>query len=96
MLPPSSPMRVPSCSAPKTIFVPRKLAPQRRSRQDGRPASRRNRLRDRLQRNHDSLQRLIAQQAATKDELAANDLDLAKAEAQVKQPLPPSKSSCMA
>jgi len=42
-------------------------------------------LRDRLQRNHDSLQRLIAQQAATKDELAANDLDLAKAEAQVKQ-----------
>jgi len=42
-------------------------------------------LRDRLQRNHDSLQRLIAQQAATKDELAVNDLDLAKAEAQVKQ-----------
>jgi HlyD family secretion protein len=42
-------------------------------------------LRDRLQRNHDSLQRLIAQQAATKDELAANDLDLAKADAQVKQ-----------
>ena len=41
--------------------------------------------RDRLQRNHDSLQRLIAQQAATKDELAANDLNLAKAEAQVKQ-----------
>ena len=42
-------------------------------------------LRDRLQRNHDSLERLIAQQAATKDELATNDLDLAKAEAQVKQ-----------
>ena len=42
-------------------------------------------LRDRLQRNHDSLERLIAQQAATKDELAINDLDLAKAEAQVKQ-----------
>ena len=41
--------------------------------------------RDRLQRNHDSLQRLIAQQAATKDELVANDLDLAKADAQVKQ-----------
>ena len=41
--------------------------------------------RDRLQRNHDSLQRLIAQQAATKDELAANDLELARAEAQVKQ-----------
>jgi HlyD family secretion protein len=41
--------------------------------------------RDRLQRNHDSLQRLIAQQAATKDELAANDLELAKADAQVKQ-----------
>jgi HlyD family secretion protein len=42
-------------------------------------------LRDRLQRNHDSLERLIAQQAATKDEVAANDLDLAKAIAQVKQ-----------
>ncbi len=42
-------------------------------------------LRDRLQRNHDSLERLIAQQAATKDELAATDLDLAKANAQVKQ-----------
>jgi HlyD family secretion protein len=41
--------------------------------------------RDRLKRNHDSLERLIAQQAATKDELAANDLDLAKADAQVKQ-----------
>jgi HlyD family secretion protein len=42
-------------------------------------------LRDRLQRNHDSLERLIAQQAATKDELAVNDLNLAKADAQVKQ-----------
>src|ERR1700758_3378125 len=42
-------------------------------------------LRDRLQRNHDSLQRLIALQAATKDELASNDLELAKADAQVKQ-----------
>jgi HlyD family secretion protein len=42
-------------------------------------------LRDRLQRNHDSLERLIAQQAATKDELAVNDLELAKAGAQVKQ-----------
>jgi len=42
-------------------------------------------LRDRLQRNHDSLERLIARQAATKDELAANDLDLGKADAQVKQ-----------
>src|SRR3984893_16983059 len=41
--------------------------------------------RDRLQRNHDSLERLIAQQAATKDELAANDLDLARAAASVKQ-----------
>jgi len=41
--------------------------------------------RDRLKRNHDSLERLIAQQAATKDELAANDMDLAKADAQVKQ-----------
>ncbi len=41
--------------------------------------------RDRLQRNHDALMRLIAQQAATKDELAANDLELGKAEAQVKQ-----------
>jgi HlyD family secretion protein len=42
-------------------------------------------LRDRLQRNHDSLERLISQQAATKDELAANDLELAKANSQVKQ-----------
>jgi HlyD family secretion protein len=41
--------------------------------------------RDRLKRNHDSLERLIVQQAATKDELAANDLDLARADAQVKQ-----------
>jgi HlyD family secretion protein len=39
--------------------------------------------RDRLQRNHDALVRLIAQQAATKDELAANDLDLTKAQAEV-------------
>jgi HlyD family secretion protein len=39
--------------------------------------------RDRLQRNHDALARLIAQQAATKDELAANDLELTKAQADV-------------
>lgn len=39
--------------------------------------------RDRLQRNHDALARLVAQQAATKDELAANDLELAKAQAEV-------------
>jgi HlyD family secretion protein len=39
--------------------------------------------RDRLQRNHDTLARLISQQAATKDELAANDLDLAKAQTEV-------------
>jgi HlyD family secretion protein len=42
-------------------------------------------LRDRLQRKHDSRQRLITQQAATKDELAVNDLELAKADDQVKQ-----------
>jgi len=41
--------------------------------------------RDRLQRNHDALERLIAQQAATKDELAANDLELARAQSQVTQ-----------
>jgi HlyD family secretion protein len=41
--------------------------------------------RDRLQRNHDALERLIAQQAATKDELVANDLELAKAQSQVTQ-----------
>jgi HlyD family secretion protein len=41
--------------------------------------------RDRLQRNHDALERLIKQQAATKDELVANDLDLDKAQAQVTQ-----------
>jgi HlyD family secretion protein len=39
--------------------------------------------RDRLQRNHDSLERLLAQGAATKDELATNNTDLAKAEADV-------------
>jgi HlyD family secretion protein len=39
--------------------------------------------RDRLQRNHDVLQRLIAQQAATNDELTANDLDLTKAQSEV-------------
>ena len=39
--------------------------------------------RDRLQRNHDSLQRLLAQGAATKDELAANELALAKVRADV-------------
>jgi HlyD family secretion protein len=39
--------------------------------------------RDRLQREHDSLERLLAQGAATKDELAANELALAKARADV-------------
>ena len=39
--------------------------------------------RDRAKRNHDALQRLIAQQAATKDELAANELELTKAQAEV-------------
>jgi len=39
--------------------------------------------RDRLQRSHDALVRLIAQHAATNDELAANDLDLTKAQAEV-------------
>jgi HlyD family secretion protein len=41
--------------------------------------------RDRLQKTHDSLERLIAQQAATKEELTANDLELAKAQALVTQ-----------
>jgi HlyD family secretion protein len=41
--------------------------------------------RDRLQKVHDSVQRLIAKQAATKEELAANELELAKAQAQVTQ-----------
>src|SRR6266850_2540957 len=39
--------------------------------------------RDRLQKNHEALVRLIAQQAATQEELAANDLALAKAQAEV-------------
>jgi HlyD family secretion protein len=39
--------------------------------------------RDRLQKSHDALQRLIARQAATKDELAANELELAKSQAEV-------------
>jgi HlyD family secretion protein len=39
--------------------------------------------RDGLQRNHESLARLLAQGAATKDELAANELALTKAQAEV-------------
>jgi HlyD family secretion protein len=39
--------------------------------------------RDGLQRHHESLARLLAQGAATKDELAANDLALTKAQAEV-------------
>jgi len=39
--------------------------------------------RDRLQKNHDALTRLLAEGAATKDELAANDLSLAKAQQEV-------------
>jgi RND family efflux transporter MFP subunit len=39
--------------------------------------------RDRLQRNQDALTRLLAQGAATKDELASNDLSLIKARAEV-------------
>ena len=39
--------------------------------------------RDRLQKNHDALVRLAAQQAATKEDLAANDLALTKAQAEV-------------
>ena len=39
--------------------------------------------RDRLVKNHEVLKRLIAQQAATEDELAANDLALTKAQAEV-------------
>jgi HlyD family secretion protein len=38
---------------------------------------------DRLQKNHDALVRLIAQQAATREDLAANDLALTKAQAEV-------------
>lgn len=39
--------------------------------------------RDRVKRSHDALQRLIVQQAATKDELAANEVELTKAQAEV-------------
>jgi HlyD family secretion protein len=39
--------------------------------------------RDRLQRNHDSLARLAAEQAATKEDIAANDQALANAKAEV-------------
>jgi HlyD family secretion protein len=39
--------------------------------------------RDRLQRNHDALTRLTAEQAATKEDLAANDQALANAKAEV-------------
>src|ERR1700686_3744900 len=41
--------------------------------------------RDRLFRNHDALQRLIEKQAATRDELAVNDLALSNAQAEVKR-----------
>src|ERR1700681_3905696 len=41
--------------------------------------------RDRLLRNHDALQRLVAKQAATREELAANDLALNNAQAEVKR-----------
>ena len=41
--------------------------------------------RDRLQKNHESLERLVAKQAATRDELAANDFSLANAQAEVKR-----------
>jgi HlyD family secretion protein len=41
--------------------------------------------RDRLQREHDSLERLLAKGAATKDELAANELALAKAQSDVEK-----------
>ena len=39
--------------------------------------------RDQLQKNHDALMHLIAQQAATREELAANDLKLTDAETEV-------------
>lgn len=39
--------------------------------------------RDRLEHNHEALERLLAQGASTNDELAANDLELAKAQADV-------------
>jgi len=39
--------------------------------------------RDRLQKNHDALARLVREQAATRDELAANDLELTKAQTEV-------------
>ena len=39
--------------------------------------------RDRLQKNHDALVRLVAEQAATKDELATNELALTNAQAEV-------------
>lgn len=41
--------------------------------------------RERLQKNHDSLERLLAQGAATKDELASNDLSLVKAQSEVRR-----------
>src|SRR5713226_784177 len=39
--------------------------------------------RDRLQKNHEALLRLLAQQAATQQELTANELELTKAQAEV-------------
>jgi HlyD family secretion protein len=40
---------------------------------------------DRLQKNHDALQRLIAKQAATRDELTVNDQSLSVAQSEVKR-----------
>ncbi len=41
--------------------------------------------RDRLQKNHEALERLIAKQAATREELATNDLALSNANSEVKR-----------
>ena len=41
--------------------------------------------RDRLQKDHDALQKLVAVQAATRDELARNELSLAQARGEVKR-----------
>jgi HlyD family secretion protein len=41
--------------------------------------------RDRLQKEHEALERLLAQKAATRDELALNEVALAKAQADVKR-----------
>ena len=79
-------MRRPGCCARKMNCAPRKAAAKPTTRRGvAGDLAKAQGDRDRLARNHDALQRLIAKQAATRDELAANDLALSNAQAEVKR-----------